>query len=377
MIEPHGGKIIDKEVSEQEKQKILSKDLYEIKVSDETAQEIKNIAYGLFSPLEGFLTEKQLNSVIKDMSLPNGVAWTIPIILDISEDEKKSIKHDSIFLTHNNEKIAYLEIEDIYKIPKSMVAEEVFGTLDEKHPGVTRVFSCKDYAAGGELKLLNPPASPYPEYDLKPKETRTEFQKREWEKVVGFQTRNVPHLGHEYVQKAALTLVDGLFINPVIGRKKKGDFKDEVIMKAYNALIDEYFPSKRAFLSILPTEMRYAGPKEAIHHAIVRKNFGCTHFIVGRDHAGVGDYYHPYAAHEIFNSFPEIKIEPVIFRAFFYCKKCGAIANDKICPHDNTQHVNFSGTKMREMIINGKQPPVDQMRSEVSKIILSYNNPFC
>jgi len=376
MIKPHGEKLIKRIASEKDKESLLSKKGFEYEISKELAQEVKNIANGLFSPLEGFLTEKQLISVADNMRLPDGNAWTIPILLDISEDNKNNIKDDFIFLSFNGEKIAYLEIEDIYKIPKQDTAKKVYTTEDINHPGVKRIMELKDFAIGGKLTLLNSPHSPYSDYDLTPEQTRAEFEKRGWEKIVGFQTRNVPHLGHEFVQKAALTVVDGLFINPIIGKKKKGDFKDEVILKSYKALIDNYFPENRVFLSILPTEMRYGGPREAIHHAIIRKNFGCTHFIVGRDHAGVGDYYHPYAAHEIFKKFPELEIEPVIFRAFFYCKKCRAIASDKTCPHGPESHINFAGKVMRKMITEGTQPPEDQMRPEVSKVIISYKNPF-
>ena len=193
---------------------------------------------------------------------------------------------------------------------------------------------------------------------------------------MGFQTRNVPHLGHEYIQKAALTVTDGLFINPIIGRKKSGDFQDDVILNSYEALRDNYFPADKVLLSIMPTEMRYAGPREAIHHAIMRKNYGCTHFIVGRDHAGVGSYYPPYAAQEIFASFPDLEIEPVVFKAFFFCKKCNAIASEKTCPHPEELHINFAGTKMRNLVLEGKRPPEDQMRPEVADVIIASDNPL-
>jgi len=376
MIKSHGGKLIKRIASNAEREKLLTQKGVELEITNEHAQEIKNISNGLFSPLEGFLTEKETISVANTMRLPSGIAWTIPILLDISEGEKEKIKGDKVFLTLEGKRIALLEIEDIYKIPKELIAEKVYGTLDFAHPGVARTMGLKDYGIGGKITLIQSPPSKFPEYDLSPEQTRAEFEKRGWEKIVGFQTRNVPHLGHEFVQKAALTVVDGLFINPIIGKKKKGDFKDEVILKAYEALKENYFPQDRIFLSILPTEMRYAGPKEAIHHAIMRKNFGCTHFIVGRDHAGVGDYYHPYAAHEIFKEFPDLEIEPVIFRAFFYCKKCRAIASDKTCPHGPEHHINFAGKAMRKMISKGKQPPEDQMRPEVSKVIISFDNPF-
>ena len=245
-----------------------------------------------------------------------------------------------------------------------------------EHPGVRKVYGLGDFLVGGEIHLLNDVPNPYSRYTLYPEETRVLFRERGWRTVVGFQTRNAPHLGHEYVQKTALTFVDGLFINPVIGRKKPGDFRDDVILKAYDALIKYYYPRNSVALSIFRTEMRYAGPREAIFHAIVRKNFGCTHFIVGRDHAGVGNFYGPYEAQEIFSDFPDLGITPLFFKEFFYCKKCGGVANPKTCPHGDEYHITFSGTKIRKMLLNGEVPPPELMRPEVAEAILSFDNPF-
>jgi sulfate adenylyltransferase len=245
-----------------------------------------------------------------------------------------------------------------------------------KHPGVSKINDMKDKVIGGKLTFLNQIGNPYPEHTRTPNETREYFKKMKWKSVVAFQTRNPPHLGHEYVQKTALSIVDGIFINPLIGKKKSGDFRDEVILESYKALVKNYYPQESATMSVLHTEMRYAGPKEAIHHAIMRKNFGCTHFIVGRDHAGVGDYYGPFDAHEIFKEFPDLGIEPIKFRSFFYCKKCGSIANDKVCPHIGEDIVNFSGRRIRELLSNGEPPPLDMMREEVANTILKYEKPF-
>ncbi len=202
------------------------------------------------------------------------------------------------------------------------------------------------------------------------------FEEKGWKTVVGFQTRNPPHLGHEYVQKTALAFVDGVFINPVIGKKKAGDFKDEVILQSYDALMKNYYLRESVVMSILPFEMRYAGPREAIFHAIVRKNFGCTHFIVGRDHAGVGNFYGPYDAQKIFDEFPDLDITPLFFKSFFYCKRCGTVTNEKACPHGEKEHINFSGTKIREMLSKGQIPPEELMRPEVAKVITRHKNPF-
>ena len=311
------------------------------------------------------------------MRLPDNTPWTVPILLDIDEATREALKgKESLLLTRQGTPIARVEVEEIYTIPKEKLAQAVYGTLDEKHPGVQRTHGLKPLAVGGKVFLLNPPVSPFPLYDLSPRQTREEFARRGWKKIVGFQTRNVPHLGHEYIQKAALTVTDGLFINPIIGRKKSGDFQDDVILNSYEALRDNYFPADKVFLSIMPTEMRYAGPREAIHHAIMRKNYGCTHFIVGRDHAGVGSYYPPYAAQEIFASFPDLEIEPVVFKAFFFCKKCNAIASEKTCPHPEELHINFAGTKMRNLVLEGKRPPEDQMRPEVADVIIASDNPL-
>ncbi|MFX1522641.1 MAG: sulfate adenylyltransferase, partial [Promethearchaeota archaeon] len=251
-----------------------------------------------------------------------------------------------------------------------------YNTLDQKHPGVDAVFNMKEKLVGGEIFLINEPAPTFPQLDLKPIETRVLFKEKKWEKVVAFQTRNPPHLGHEYVQKAGLTYCDGLFINPVIGKKKVGDFLDEIIIKSYQVLINEYYPKDRVILSTFETEMRYAGPKEAIFHAIARKNFGCDHIIIGRDHAGVGDYYGPYDAHEIFEQFPGIGIEPIKFRSFSKCSKCNSIVNDKICPHPPEMQNYFAGREIRESLMKGIPPGTDVMRSEVSDVILQYKNPF-
>lgn len=374
---PHGGKLVERVTSDREAEEILSKGYRELEVSYERAQEAVNIAIGLFSPLTGFISKKELQSVLDESRLPNGLPWTIPIVLDISDEERKELlSEEGVILTNKGKKVAFLEISSIYTWDKEEFAEKVYRTKDKAHPGVARTYGLKEYFLAGDLLLLEGIEEPFPEYNLSPKETRVLFEAKGWSKVVGFQTRNVPHIGHEYVQKTALTFVDGLFINPVIGKKKRGDFRDDVIIKAYMALMQNYYPKNRVVLSILPMEMRYAGPREAIHHAIIRKNFGCTHFIVGRDHAGVGSYYGPYEAQEIFQQFPDLGIEPVFFRSFFFCKKCNSVANEKTCPHGEEMHVNFSGTKIRKLLQEGQSPPEDLMRPEVSEAILSFENPF-
>ncbi|NQT89887.1 MAG: sulfate adenylyltransferase, partial [Candidatus Omnitrophica bacterium] len=272
--------------------------------------------------------------------------------------------------------IAVMDIEDIYKYSKRDFAKRLYGTVDKAHPGVDKVCSMGDYLIGGKINLVNTPHYIFEKYTLSPEQTRKKFSSLGWDKVVAFQTRNVPHLGHEYVQKTALSYVDGLFINPVIGKKKPGDFKDRVIMDSYEALTRNYYPKDRVFLSVLQMEMRYAGPCEAIHHAIIRKNFGCTHIIIGRDHAGVGSFYHPFAAHKIFDEFPDLEIKPIFFRSFFWCNHCGGVANDKTCAHSGGDIENFSGTNIRGMLQSGKVPSGKFMRPEVAKCIIKHKNPF-
>ena len=379
MVKPHGGRLTNRVLSSTHLDRIKAQitEFQQVPIDSETYIEIENIVIGTYSPLEGYLIQQEFESVLETDRLTNDLAWTIPITFDVQEKQTDGLeKGDQIVLTYEGDPVALFDIEDIYTPNKKQWAEAVFGTTDEKHPGVQRIVSKEDFLLGGNIDLLKRPEVPFPENRLTPKETRVLFKAKGWKTVVGFQTRNAPHIGHEYVQKAALTFVDGLFINPVIGKKKPGDFKDEVILKSYQALIDHYYLRQRAVLVTLLTEMRYAGPKEAIHHAIMRKNYGCTHFIIGRDHAGVGDYYPPFAAQEIFEDFPDIGIVPLFFRSFSHCTKCGSVVNEKICPHPPEDHINFSGTKIRESLTVGKRPPIEQMRPEVADIILQYDHPF-
>ncbi|MFX1308519.1 MAG: sulfate adenylyltransferase [Promethearchaeota archaeon] len=380
MIQPHGNSLVNKELPRIEKNRIIDEinEFEKISVRTETLKVIKNICFGVFSPLEGFMNENDYHYVLDTMYLENNIAWPIPITLDVSEEEIKNTKvDDKIILTNGSgTPIALMSVETIYKYNKKEYAEKVYDTLDQNHPGVSTIFNYKEKLIGGEIFLITEPKPVFPDLDLKPIETRVLFKEKGWDRVVAFQTRNPPHLGHEYVQKAGLTYVDGLFINPVIGKKKIGDFLDEVIIESYLTLIKEYYPKDRVVLSTFETEMRYAGPKEAIFHAIARKNFGCDHIIIGRDHAGVGDYYGPYDAHKIFEFFPDLGIEPIKFRSFSKCRKCNSIVNDKICPHPPELQNFFAGREIRAALQAGKAPDPEVMRPEVAKIILKYENPF-
>ena len=379
IVKPHGGTLINRILSEKEKEAILSYQdkFFNLEIDEEKAIEVQNIATGVFSPLQGFMTQDDFREVVQRNRLASGHAWTLPIVLSIGrESTKQFAKNDTIILKTGQGAIASMQVEDIYTWNFEEYAKNVYGTTDEKHPGVQQLKANGEYFVGGSINFLGNTISHFPSFYLTPRETRVLFKEKKWDTVVGFQTRNVSHLGHEYVQKSAQSIVDGLFINPVIGKKKPGDFTDQVILNSYKALIDEYYVKERTVMSILQTEMRYAGPKEAIFHAIVRKNFGCSHFIIGRDHAGVGNYYHPFAAQKIFEFFPDLGITPIFFMSFFFCKKCNSIANDKTCPHPQSDHIDFAGKIIREKLVNHQTPPESMMRKEVAEEILKHENPF-
>ena len=380
MIPPHGGQLVNRLAEPGRKAEILSRadELVSIVIDPDLVSDLENIATGVYSPLAGFLNRADFRSVLDQMRLSNDLPWTIPIVIDVDRELAGQIKagQQVLLKTEEMKPVGVLTVEDKYEYDREEFSQKVYGTTDPRHPGVGRVLAMKEVLLGGPVELLELEPTPYDRYRLSPKETRVLFREKGWKTVVGFQTRNTPHLGHEYVQKAALTFTDGLFINPVIGRKKKGDFRDEVILASYEELIRHYYLRERAVMAILKMEMRYAGPREAIHHAIIRKNFGCTHIIIGRDHAGVANYYHPYAAQEIFEEFPDLGIVPLFFKSFFFCKKCGSIENEKTCPHDSSSHIQFSGTKIRDLLVKGEIPPPELMRPEVARIILSFDNPF-
>ncbi len=380
MIQPHGGKLVERTLRGGKADDVLARagSLPSLVLDSELVSDVENIATGIYSPLEGFMGSRDLRNVLNGMRLANDLPWTIPIVFDTQARTAESLKlGEEVLLTaENGRPVAVLQLTEKYAFDKVEMSEKIFGTSDPAHPGVAKVMAMKDVLLGGPLDLIEVTPTPFDRWKLNPKETRVLFKEKGWRTVVGFQTRNTPHIGHEYVQKAALTFTDGIFINPVIGRKKKGDFKDEVILASYEELIRHYYLKERAVMAILQMEMRYAGPREAIHHAIIRKNFGCTHIIIGRDHAGVGNYYHPYAAQDIFEEFPDLGIVPLFFRSFYYCRKCGSVVNEKICPHPATEQIQFSGTKIRDMLVRGEVPPAELMRPEVARVIMEFKDPF-
>ena len=373
MINAHGGKLVNR-VTDADPSGLFSVD-----ISPDLANDVENIADGIFSPLEGFLNQQDFESVVSKGRLANGIAWTMPTVLDVDDDTGKKMKEAGNVLLKNPEGtgIAILHVEDVYSYDKQVTVNGVYGTNDESHPGVAKTNSMNDFLVGGKIDYIQRQnETEIRKHRMTPSQTRELFEKAGWKTIVAFQTRNPPHVAHEMLQKNAITTRDGVFVNPLIGKKKSGDFKDEIIIKAYETMIENYYPQDKCQLATLHTEMKYAGPKEAIHHAIMRQNYGCTHIIIGRDHAGVGKFYDPFAAHKIFADYPELEIEPIFFPAFFYCKKCLTFTNPKVCPHDADSREQISGTKLREMIQNGQSPSEFILRPEVAKVIIDFDKPF-
>ena len=372
-IKPHGGKLINRYIQKD------PSDLESIIISEDLANDVENIADGIFSPLEGFLCNEDFQSVITKGRLANDTAWTIPTVLDVDELTSRKIKDAGDILLQNPQgvNVAILHVDEVYNFDKEKTSQGVYGTTDSNHPGVAKTQSMNDFLVGGKIDYIQrPEQTEIRKYRMTPKETRESFSQSNWKTIVAFQTRNPPHVAHEMLQKTSITTRDGVFVNPLIGRKKSGDFVDEVIVKCYETMIQNYYPENRCKLATLHTEMKYAGPKEAIHHAIMRQNYGCTHIIIGRDHAGVGNYYDPFAAHKIFDDYPDLEITPIFFPAFFYCKKCLTYTNQKACPHDVESREQISGTKLRDMIQEGIAPNEFILRPEVSKVILNHEKPF-
>jgi sulfate adenylyltransferase len=330
------------------------------------------IAIGGFSPLEGFMGKADYESVVENRRLENGLVWTIPVTLAASQAMVERLKGD-VALSSSGSIVAILHLDEIYTPDKTREAQQVLRTTDSSHPGVQRLQAIGDVYLGGRLSVINrPKPSTFLDYRLDPKDTRRLFGERGWKRIVAFQTRNPIHRAHEHIQKCALEICDGMLLHPIVGETKGDDVPATVRMKSYEVLLAKYYPKDRVILAVNPASMRYAGPREAIFHALIRKNYGCTHFIVGRDHAGVGKFYGTYDAQRIFDDFnaDEIGITPLCFENASYCTVCGSMVSSKTCPHAPEQHVSLSGTKVRELLQAGTPPPPEVSRPEVAAVLI-------
>jgi len=389
-LSPHGGKLVYRVVEDKEKAKELAKKAkVRIPVRGQIARECISIAYGFFSPLEGFMGAKDVDSVVHNMTLSSGYVWSIPIVFDMSEEEieKYGIAiGDSVLFTYKDQPLAIFDVEEMFVYDKIAMAKHVYGTDDEKHPGVKRTYDYKAKFLGGKVTLINPPVfnPPFDRFWYPPAESRMQFMKNGWTKVVAHQTRNVPHTGHEWLMKGAwfAANADAVLVSCVVGEKRKGDYIDECIVLGQAALREYgYFREDVHMTSMILWDMRYAGPREAVFHAIVRKNLGCTHHMFGRDHAGVGDYYPTYGAHEIFKGLPDLGIKSVLTKEWYYCPVCAGIVYEGFDGHKK-QKQKFSGTVIRSIIQQGVKPTRLIFRPEVFDTVMmcaekyGFGSPF-
>jgi sulfate adenylyltransferase len=379
LIKPHGGRLVNKILVSDARDDAIAKarSLNRIALNARTMSDLELIAVGAFSPLEGFMGQADYSTVLTEMRLANGLPWSLPITLAVRESDAESLKvgEEVALVAPWDELLGLLHLEEKFRFDKKEEARLVYGTEEERHPGVAYLYTRGELLLAGKIDLVNHPLlAGFEAYRRDPAETRAFFEANGWRTVVGFQTRNPIHRSHEYIQKCALELMDGILIHPLVGKTKLDDIPSEVRLRCYQALIEHYYPKDRVLLSVFPGAMRYAGPREAIFHALVRKNYGCTHFIVGRDHAGVGNFYHPFAAHEIFRKFSreELDIVPLFFDETFFCKRCGAVASPKTCPHPKEERVALSGTRVRELLSQGESLPPEFTRPEVAEVLAEW-----
>jgi sulfate adenylyltransferase len=380
MIRPHGNELIDRVVNTDRADELRKRfgDLTTVELDRNLFFDFVNIAHGVYSPLRGFMSRNDFLKVVNDISLENGVPWPLPVVLDISTELANEIKPgERIGLRHpDGTPIGVMDVDSVYRYNDKETCEQLFSTPDSDHPGVRAIQSREPFFVGGPIKAFSDVISRQDTHDITPKETRVLFKKHGWETVVGFQTRNVPHRAHEYLQKSALEHVDGLLIQPKIGEKKVGDYTNDAILAGYRTLINNYHPTELAVLSMFKSRMWYAGPREAVFDSIVRKNYGCTHFIIGRDHAGVGNYYGDFEAQQLFDGIGNIGIKPLYYHYAFYCTVCDGIVSEKICPHKSKHRLQPSGTRLRKRLSDGEKPPSELMRPEVAETVLTFDDVF-
>ena len=374
LIAPHGGTLVDRLASEPQKQDFLSKadSLPRVQLDKRATSDLVMIAIGGFSPIAGFMGEKDYLGVVKEMRLASGLPWSVPVTLSVTKEVAEPLEIGSLIRLDDPDGkfVGVLELTEKYTYDKKLEAENVYRTTEDKHPGVKVVYDQGEVNLAGPVWLLERSPHPqFPKYQIDPAASRAMFQEKGWKTVVGFQTRNPIHRAHEYIIKCALEIVDGLFLHPLVGATKSDDIPADVRMRCYEIMMENYFPQDRVVLAINPSAMRYAGPREAIFHALIRKNYGCTHFIVGRDHAGVGDYYGTYDAQEIFNEFTaeELGITPLKFEHAFYCTRTEQMATAKTSPATKDERIHLSGTKVRAMLREGKTPPPQFSRPKVAE----------
>ena len=371
---PHGGILKARLVGAERAAELEATlgELPSIELDAWTTSDLELLAGGGLSPLEGFMGSADLLMVRDHMHLASGAAWTLPVLLSVSPEEAAALKvGDAIALRSGDVALAVLHVTEVFDYDRQRLAQEIYGTLEPAHPGVERTLAQSGWAVAGPVEVLRLPEAPFQNYRLTPLETRALFAERGWRTMVGFQTRNPVHRAHEYLQKIALEQVDGLLLHPLVGETKGDDISAATRMRCYEVLLEKYYPADRVALAVFPASMRYAGPREAVFHAIVRQNYGCTHFIVGRDHAGVGSYYSSYAAQEIFDRFApgEIGIAIIRFEHSFFCRDCGQMVTSRTCPHDSSRHLILSGTKVRELLREGKPLPLEFTRAEVAEVL--------
>ena len=372
LIAPHGGNLVDRTVSGDEAAALAAEaaGLPRVQMTEKQTADLDMIASGALSPLTGFMSQADYAATVETMHLAGGLPWALPVTLGV----EGGVTAGRIALEGNEgDLLAVMDVAEVFEADRRAEAEKVYRTTEDAHPGVAQIYAEGSTLVGGPIKVFKRPAPAFPAAQLDPVDTRAAFSERGWSRVVGFQTRNPVHRAHEHVQKCALETVDGLLLHPLVGKTKGDDIPADVRMECYRVLLEGYYPADRTVLGVFPAAMRYAGPREAVWHAICRKNYGCSHFIVGRDHAGVGSYYGTYDAHYIFNEFEphELDIEPMFFDHTFFCKTCGNMASNKTCPHPSEHHVFLSGTKVREMLGNGEVPPVEFTRPEVAEVLIN------